>query len=117
MLINKNTFSNKLLNKYIYWSGIITLLFILITSYVNYVNKHFPEQIYITEQSDTSINLSLPVTGSVHNTQNGTNNSLANADFSREVTFITGSPGSYHIDLHLVGCLFLKTVNVNGVEE
>ena len=31
MLINKNTFSNKLLNKYIYWSGIITLLFILIT--------------------------------------------------------------------------------------
>lgn len=47
MLINKNTFSNKLLNKYIYWSGIITLLFILITSYVNYVNKHFPEQIYI----------------------------------------------------------------------
>ena len=77
MLINKNTFSNKLLNKYIYWSGIITLLFILITSYVNYVNKHFPEQIYITEQSDTSINLSLPVTGSVHNTQNGTNNSLA----------------------------------------
>ena len=32
MLINKNTFSNKLLNKYIYWSGIITLLFILITS-------------------------------------------------------------------------------------
>ena len=75
MLINKNTFSNKLLNKYIYWSGIITLLFILITSYVNYVNKHFPEQIYITEQSDTSINLSLPVTGSVHNTQNGTNNS------------------------------------------
>ena len=34
MLINKNTFSNKLLNKYIYWSGIITLLFILITSYV-----------------------------------------------------------------------------------
>ena len=64
MLINKNTFSNKLLNKYIYWSGIITLLFILITSYVNYVNKHFPEQIYITEQSDTSINLSLPVTSS-----------------------------------------------------
>ena len=35
MLINKNTFSNKLLNKYIYWSGIITLLFILIT-FVNY---------------------------------------------------------------------------------
>jgi len=117
MLINKNTFSNKLLNKYIYWSGIITLLFILITSYVNYVNKHFPEQIYITEQSDTSINLSLPVTGSVHNTQNGTNNSLANADFSREVTFITGSPGSYHIDLHLFGFLFLKTVNVNVVDE
>ena len=28
MLINKNTFPNKLLNKYIYWSGIITLLFI-----------------------------------------------------------------------------------------
>ena len=117
MLINKNTFSNKLLNKYIYWSGIITLLFILITSYVNYVNKHFPEQIYITEQSDTSINLSLPVTGSVHNVQNGTNNSLANADFSREVTFITGSPGSYHIDLHLFGFLFLKTVNVNVVDE
>ena len=117
MLINKNTFSNKLLNKYIYWSGIITLLFILITSYVNYVNKHFPEQIYITEQSDTSINLSLPVTGSVHDTQNGTDNSLANADFSREVTFITGSPGSYHIDLHLFGFLFLKTVNVNVVDE
>ena len=61
MLINKNTFSNKLLNKYILGQGIITLLFILITSYVNYVNKHFPEQIYITEQSDTSINLSLPL--------------------------------------------------------
>ena len=110
MLINKNTFSNKLLNKYSYWSGIITLLFILITSYVNYVNKHFPDQIYITVLSDTSINLSLPVTGSVHNTQNGTNNSLANADFSREVTIITGSPATYHIFFHLIDFYILLPV-------
>ena len=41
MLINKNTFSNKLLNKYIYWSGIITLLFILITSKENKEKKIF----------------------------------------------------------------------------
>ena len=62
-------------------------------------------------------NLSVPVTGSVYNSSvNRAGNELS-ADFNQEVTFISGEPANYNMDLKLFGLIFLKTVHVNVVNE
>ena len=52
-------------NRYILYSAILTTLLLCALTYTDYVKKHFPEHIYITEQSNTTFNLSVPVTGNV----------------------------------------------------
>lgn len=104
-----------LIKKYCLISGILTIFMLSGLAYIDYVNKHFPENIYLSEQSDATFNLSVPVTGSVYSSDNVTNN--ANADFSHEVTFVTGNANNYNMDLHLFGFIFLKTINVNVVDN
>ncbi len=111
----------KLFNKYIIISALFTTILLCLISYTEYIKRHFPEHIYINEQSNTTFDLSVPVTGNVYNLS-GYNNSSGssinnNADFNREVTFITGSPANYNMDLKLFGIIFLKTVQVNVVDE
>lgn len=103
-------------NRYILYSAILTTLLLCALTYTDYVKKHFPEHIYITEQSNTTFNLSVPVTGNVYNSSYKTDNNI-NANFNEEVTFITGNPASYDMDLKLFGVIFLKTVHVNVVDE
>ncbi len=104
-------------NKYILFSAIFTTLLLCLLSYTDYIKKHFPEHIYITEQSNTTFNLYVPVTGNVYNTSKVPIENEMNADFNHEVTFITGDPASYNMDLKLFGLIFLKTVHVNVVNE
>ena len=99
------------------YSSIFTTLLLCVVTYTGYIKKNFPENIYITEQSNTTFNLSVPVTGSVYNSSvNRTGNELS-ADFNQEVTFISGEPANYNMDLKLFGLIFLKTVHVNVVNE
>ena len=122
-----------IITKYIYASALLTTLLLCALAYTDYIKKYFPEHIYISEQSNTSVNLSVPVTGNVYNSSQsdssikGTNiaskdssyslQDNINADFNKEVTFITGEPGSYDMDLKLFGIIFLKTVHLNVVDE
>lgn len=110
-------YKRKLIFKYIFISSIFTTLLLCVVTYTGYIKKNFPENIYITEQSNTTFNLSVPVTGSVYNSSvNRTGNELS-ADFNQEVTFISGEPANYNMDLKLFGLIFLKTVHVNVVNE
>ena len=110
-------YKRKLIFKYIFISSIFTTLLLCVVTYTGYIKRNFPENIYITEQSNTTFNLSVPVTGSVYNSSiNRAGNELS-ADFNQEVTFISGEPANYNMDLKLFGLIFLKTVHVNVVNE
>lgn len=107
----------KTFNKYIFISAILTTLLLCAMAYTEYIKKHFPEHIYITEKSNTTFNLSVPVTGNVYNASDLNGTDKINANFNQEVTFITGSPANYNMDLKLFGIIFLKTVHLNVVDE
>ena len=99
-------YKRKLIFKYIFISSIFTTLLLCVVTYTGYIKKNFPENIYITEQSNTTFNLSVPVTGSVYNSSvNRAGNELS-ADFNQEVTFISGEPANYNMDLKLFGLIF-----------
>ena len=52
-------YKRKLIFKYIFISSIFTTLLLCVVTYTGYIKKNFPENIYITEQSNTTLNLSI----------------------------------------------------------
>lgn len=88
-------------------------IFSIITGiYISIILKKVPSEIYILNDSETTIDLNIPVTGECILVENA-----SKIDFSEPVTFIGNEVGQYDLKIRLFDLFDLKTVSVNVVSE
>jgi len=80
--------------------------------YINNIHDSIPGHIYIVRNKETTLDLSIPVTGTVHN-----HNKESHITFQQPVTFRGSDIGNYELKLKLFNIFSLPSVQVSVVDE
>ncbi|MCI8427649.1 MAG: SpoIVB peptidase [Lachnospira sp.] len=91
--------------------AVVTCMITIAVRYVNNINDAIPGHIYVVRNKETTLDLSIPVTGKVHNKEN------TYVTFKEPVTFRAKDIGNYELSLKLFDIFTLPSVQVSVVDE
>ena len=88
----------------------LTFLFSTSLIYIWHISKSLPEELYIYSNKDTVVNLDIPVTGVIKETNQ-------TIDFSKPVTFQAKEKGDYSLEYKLFNLISLPSGKLSVLEE
>lgn len=104
-----------------YRAFILGILFLFLCGaslvYAGYVKREIPDNIYIDEYSDGTINFDLPFVGTASLSDSNGKVAETSLNLNEPLTIYSGEIAEYSIDVKLFGLIDIKTVKVSVKDE
>ena len=97
--------------KFLCACAIVSCMITIAVRYVDNINNTIPGHIYVVRNKETTLDLSIPVTGTVHNKEN------SYITFKEPVTFRANDIGNYELSLKLFDIFSLPSIQVSVIDE